>query len=80
MRPKPQELMANSAQQYGNVAGAFAITGDVPAGSVFLIDDIVDSRWTLTVVGQLLEAFGKRSGRSARAGARIGLTHANDSQ
>ena len=50
--------MANSAQQYGNVADAFAINGDVPSGPVFLIDDIVDSRWTLTVVGQLLRQNG----------------------
>jgi ATP-dependent DNA helicase RecQ len=55
---EPQELMANSAQQYGNVADAFAIKGDVPSGLVFLIDDIVDSRWTLTVVGQLLRQKG----------------------
>ena len=55
---EPQELMANSAQQYGNVADAFAIKGDVPSGLVFLIDDIVDSRWTLTVVGQLLRQNG----------------------
>jgi ATP-dependent DNA helicase RecQ len=53
-----QELMANSAQQYGNVADAFAIIGEVPSGLVFLIDDIVDSRWTLTVVGQLLRQKG----------------------
>ena len=55
---EPQELMANSAQQYANVADAFAITGEVPTGLVFLIDDIVDSRWTLTVVGQLLRRQG----------------------
>ena len=54
----PQDLMENSAQQFGNVDGAFAISGDVPAGPVFLIDDIVDSRWTLTVVGQLLRRAG----------------------
>ena len=32
--------------------------GRVPTGPVFLIDDIVDSRWTLTVVGQLLRHDG----------------------
>ena len=64
---EPQELMANSAQQYGNVADAFAIKGDVPSGLVFLIDDIVDSRWTLTVVGQLLRRERQRTRRAARA-------------
>jgi ATP-dependent DNA helicase RecQ len=50
----PQADMENSAQQVLNVWGAFALTGDVPAGPVLLIDDTVDSRWTITVVGALL--------------------------
>ena len=68
--------MANSAQQYGNVADAFAIKGDVPSGLVFLIDDIVDSRWTLTVVGQLLKRSGSGPVVPLALRARIGLTHA----
>jgi len=50
----PQKAMENSAQQAGNVYGAFEVSGDVPALPVLLVDDIADSRWTLTVVGMLL--------------------------
>lgn len=32
--------------------------GTVPSGPVLLIDDIVDSRWTLTVLGHLLKQAG----------------------
>ena len=50
--------MENTSQQYRNVAGAFAVPGSVPTGPVLLIDDIVDSRWTLTVVGGALREAG----------------------
>jgi len=50
----PQREMANSAQQVANVRGAFAVTGDVPAGACLLVDDIRFSGWTLAMVaGQL---------------------------
>ena len=54
---KPQKELENSHQQFANVWGAFAVEG-APAGEpVLLVDDLVDSRWTLTVVGAaLLEA------------------------
>jgi ATP-dependent DNA helicase RecQ len=54
----PQKEMDNSAQQYANVADAFSIAGPVPAGPVLLIDDIVDSRWTLTVIAAQLRQNG----------------------
>lgn len=54
-----QKTMANSAQQLKNVAGAFAIAiPDVRPGPVLLVDDIVDSGWTLTFCGALLRAAG----------------------
>ena len=55
---KPQLELENSQQQFSNVWGAFAVDGSVPPGEpVLLVDDLVDSRWTLTVVGAaLLEA------------------------
>ena len=53
--------MDNSAQQYGNVLRAFAVTEEVHDGPVFLVDDTFDSRWTLTVVTSQL--------RGANAGA-----------
>jgi ATP-dependent DNA helicase RecQ len=54
----PQREMENSNQQVRNVDGAFALTGPVPEGPVLLIDDTVDSRWTLTMVGSLLREAG----------------------
>ena len=49
--------MRNSAQQYGNVRGAYEIPASIPSGPVLLVDDVVDSRWTMTAVGwKLLEA------------------------
>jgi ATP-dependent DNA helicase RecQ len=53
-----QAEMENSAQQLRNVYGAFAVAGTVPEGPVLLVDDIHDSRWTLTVVGAALRAAG----------------------
>ena len=54
---EPQAHLHNSAQQVTNLWGAFAVEGEVPPGPVLLVDDLVDSRWTLTVAGvALLEA------------------------
>ena len=71
-----QKSMQNSQQQYRNVQNAFEIRGPVPSGPVLLVDDMVDSRWTLTVVGASLRQAGAGSvlpfaladtaGRSAR--------------
>ena len=54
----PQKEMSNSAQQSANVGGAFSINGAVPSGPVLLIDDVVDSGWTLTVVADVLRDGG----------------------
>ena len=53
--------MQNTAQQAVNVIDAFQVDGACPPGPVLLIDDMVDSRWTLTVCGALLREAG--SGR-----------------
>ena len=50
--------MENSAQQFLNAYGAFAVTQPVPGGPVLLIDDLADSRWTLTVVAAALQEAG----------------------
>jgi ATP-dependent DNA helicase RecQ len=56
---EPQQTMQNSAQQLGNAYAKLAIDGaDVRPGPVLLVDDIVDSRWTLTVAGWLLRTRG----------------------
>jgi len=49
-----QKQMENSSQQARNVDGSFRIHGAVPTGAVLLVDDMVDSRWTITVAAYLL--------------------------
>lgn len=53
-----QKGMANSSQQARNVDGALAVRGEVPTGPVLLVDDMVDSKWTLTVAAYLLTSNG----------------------
>jgi ATP-dependent DNA helicase RecQ len=55
---RPQKEMANSAQQARNVDGSLRIHGSVPTGPVLLVDDMVDSKWTLTVAAYLLTSNG----------------------
>jgi ATP-dependent DNA helicase RecQ len=55
---RPQKEMENSAQQLRNVFGAFRAAATPLPGPVLLVDDIVDSRWTLTVVGVALREAG----------------------
>ncbi|MCW5758132.1 MAG: RecQ family ATP-dependent DNA helicase [Phycisphaeraceae bacterium] len=56
-RPE-QKTMRNSFQQARNVDGAMEVCGRILSGPVLLIDDVVDSRWTLTVAGWLLRSNG----------------------
>ncbi len=58
--PRPaQKKMANSTQQARNVDGSLALNGQpIPTGPVLLVDDVVDSRWTLTVCAWLLRKNG----------------------
>jgi ATP-dependent DNA helicase RecQ len=57
-RPE-QKTMANSTQQARNIDGSLSLTGQpIPRGSVLLVDDMVDSRWTLTVSAWLLRKNG----------------------
>ena len=53
-----QKKMENSSQQANNVINAFEVIGDCPEGPVLLMDDMVDSRWTLTVCGVRLQEAG----------------------
>ncbi|HVF72038.1 MAG TPA: RecQ family ATP-dependent DNA helicase [Chthoniobacterales bacterium] len=54
-----QKTMANSVQQARNIDGSLAInTSSVPAEPLLLIDDMVDSKWTLTVAAYLLTSHG----------------------
>jgi ATP-dependent DNA helicase RecQ len=53
-----QKTMANSTMQARNVRGTLAVSANVPPGPVLLVDDIVDSRWTLTLGGWFLRTHG----------------------
>jgi ATP-dependent DNA helicase RecQ len=56
---KPQKGMENGWQQAHNLDGAFVIDcWKGISGPVLLIDDIVDSRWTFTIVAALLRQAG----------------------
>lgn len=53
-----QKTMANSSLQVRNLDGAFSLSHQPPQGAVLLIDDMVDSRWTLTICAYLLKKHG----------------------
>lgn len=57
-KPLEQKVMQNSAHQAENVLDSLEVTGEVPEGAVLLVDDIVDSGWTLTIGGYLLREKG----------------------
>ncbi len=57
-RPE-QKTMANSTQQAWNIDGSIAVyVNKLPEGPVLLVDDLVDSRWTMTVSAWLLRKYG----------------------
>ena len=56
-RPE-QRTMQNSYQQAANVLDAFSLATKIPTGPVLLVDDMVESGWTLTVVGAVLHKAG----------------------
>lgn len=55
---RPQKEMENAAHRARNVDGSLSIQGTVPPGPVLLVDDMVDSKWTLTVAAYLLTSNG----------------------
>lgn len=57
-RPE-QKTMANSTQQARNIDGSLELNGQpIPTSPLLLVDDMVDSRWTLTVCAWLLRKSG----------------------
>ena len=56
-----QKDMQNSAFQQNNLLNAFGIEGEIPGGHCLLVDDMVDSRWTLTMAAALLRGVGVSS-------------------
>ncbi|QGS59041.1 RecQ family ATP-dependent DNA helicase [Shewanella algae] len=54
----PQKGQQNRFHQCRNLDGAFAVTQLYRGQPVLLVDDIVDSGWTLTVIAALLQQAG----------------------
>lgn len=55
---QPQKGQQNRFHQCRNLDGVFAVTQPYEGQSVLLVDDIVDSGWTLTVIAALLQQAG----------------------
>ncbi len=55
---EPQKLQQNRYHQCRNLDGAFEISEQVFSGPVLLVDDIIDSGWTMTVAAALLRQRG----------------------
>lgn len=55
---QPQRLQQNRFFQCQNLDGAFAVQPHIPSGPVLLVDDVVDSGWTLAVIAALLQQAG----------------------
>ena len=55
---EPQKLQQYRYHQCRNLDGVFAIGGRLPDGPVLLVDDVIDSRWTMTIVAALLRRAG----------------------
>jgi ATP-dependent DNA helicase RecQ len=51
---EPQKRMENSAQQVRNLLGAFSVERGILAAPVILVDDVIDSGWTMTMIAALL--------------------------
>jgi ATP-dependent DNA helicase RecQ len=57
-RPR-QDVMENSVHRLANVWGSLrAVDGALPSGPVLVIDDVIDSGWTMTVAAAELRAAG----------------------
>ena len=55
---QPQKSMENSTQQVRNLLGAFSVGRDILAAPVLLVDDVIDSGWTMTMIAVLLRLNG----------------------
>jgi len=57
----PQAELGNGPHRCRNVWGAFEVAAAVPDGPVLLLDDAVDSGWTMTTTAALLRQAGSPS-------------------
>ena len=55
---EPQKSMENSTQQVRNLLGAFSVARGILKAPVLLVDDVIDSGWTMTMIAALLRLKG----------------------
>lgn len=55
---EPQKIQENRFHQCNNLDGVFRVKQNISEAPVFLVDDIVDSGWTMTVLAALLRQNG----------------------
>tara|TARA_R110001606_G_C15398475_1_gene652544 strand:+ start:2344 stop:4209 length:1866 start_codon:yes stop_codon:yes gene_type:complete len=55
---QPQKYQNNRFHQCRNLDGAFVVADGIPTGPVLLVDDMIDSGWTLTVIAAILRGAG----------------------
>lgn len=55
---EPQKWQNNRFHQCRNLDGVFAVSESILSGPVLLIDDMIDSGWTMTVITALLRRMG----------------------
>lgn len=55
---EPQKMQQNRYHQCRNLDGAFHVSGGIRNTPVLLVDDVVDSGWTMTVLAALLRQAG----------------------
>jgi len=55
---EPQRDQQNRFHQCSNLDGAFELKSGIPQTPVLLVDDIIDSGWTLAVLAALLRQAG----------------------
>ncbi len=55
---EPQKMQQNMFRQCRNLDGVFKVVADIPRQPVLLVDDIIDSGWTVTVLAALMQQSG----------------------
>jgi ATP-dependent DNA helicase RecQ len=55
---EPQKMQQNRFHQCRNLDGVFEVAGEIPSEPVLLVDDVIDSGWTITVLAALLLRAG----------------------
>jgi ATP-dependent DNA helicase RecQ len=55
---QPQKVMNNTFHQCQNIDGVFEVVDPVMPGPLLLVDDVVHSKWTFTLVAALLRQAG----------------------